>query len=63
MNDISDPEERDGYKTVTYAYHGNDAFGKAIKSAEALYGKITVLRTCQGWHGTTVVYRIGDGKP
>lgn len=62
-NDISDPEERDGYQTLTYPYHGNDGIARAIEDAEHLYGEITVLRVFQGWAGTTIVYKKGKGLP
>jgi hypothetical protein len=57
MNDISDPEEDAGYRTLTYPFHGNEGFGKAIRDVEKLYGNISVLRVFQGWAGTTVVYK------
>jgi hypothetical protein len=35
-NDISDPEERAGYKTITYPYQGNGGFTRAINEAISL---------------------------
>lgn len=58
---VSDPEQRDGYLTVTYPYSGNSAFGRAIKDAEELFGEITVMRVHQGWYGTTITYKEGKG--
>jgi len=77
-NDISDPEERAGYKTIIYPYQGNGGFTRAINEAIKSHKhptgnkfdgtpneghEITILRVFQGWHGTTIVYREGDGKP
>ena len=74
-NDISDPEERAGYKTITFPYTGNDGMIKAMMEwigtckdhgDETTTGEgfpITILRVFQEWHGTTIVYRKGTGKP
>jgi hypothetical protein len=56
-NDISQPEEDAGYRTITFPYHGNTAFGRSIRESERMYKHIDVLRVFQDWAGTTVVYK------
>jgi hypothetical protein len=75
MSEVSDPEQRAGYQSITYPYRGNAGIIRAIKEwerscrehgCESLEGaghEITILRVHQGWYGVTIVYRKGDGNP